>query len=448
MRLGSLCTGYGGLDLAVEHVLGATTVWTSDIDPGASLIMAERFPDAPNLGNLKEIDWATVPPVEIVTAGYPCQPFSHAGKRKGLDDERHIWPYIREGIRHLRPRLVVLENVSGHRTMGLDRVLGDLAEDGLDAFWTSIRASDVGAAHRRERLFIIATPADAEPVPYGQLRGAASMEGAAGGRVQEDGDEARTGAGRGGEVDHGRGPVDAGSVHARRGVAPLLLPTPLTDPASHNGHARNLSRELFPTPSAADGLGGHETRGGDRSHELLLNGVAKSLFPTPRGSDGEKGGPNQRGSSGDLMLPSAVLLPTPTSRDHKGRNQRNDDTCLPGALLPTPTRTDHKTSGGAVGSPNVTLTDATVRRPTEFGKYTAAVERWEHVLGRQAPAPTEPTGRGGAERLSPRFVEWLMGLPEGHVTNVDGLSRNAPTQGPRKRRRPPAVRRSPARLHP
>lgn len=191
---------------------------------------------------------------------------------------------------------------------------------------------------------------------------------------------------------------------------------------------------LFQTPSVADGMGGRRTRGGDRSNELLLNGQVQelkllstprsadgmthvlrenvknprgrledeiSLLPAPRATDGTKGGPNQRGSSGDLMLPSAV---------HR--------------LLPTPTAMDSKASGGAVGSSNVTLTDATVRQPSEWGKYAPAIERWEKTLGRPAPEPTEPSPfKTGRFRLAAPFVEWMMGLPKGWVTGID-IKRN------------------------
>lgn len=87
-----------------------------------------------------------------------CQPFSNAGHRKGTNDERHLWPHVHTAIRVLRPHLVVLENVTGHLGLGFDRVLADLTEIGYDAEWTTIRASDVGAPHHRERLFILAYP--------------------------------------------------------------------------------------------------------------------------------------------------------------------------------------------------------------------------------------------------------------------------------------------------
>lgn len=157
LRIGSLCTGYGGLDLAVEAYFNAKTIWCAEFDKYASQVVKERF-DIPNHGNIKEIDWASLPVIDILTAGYPCQPFSHAGQRKGTDDPRHIYPYIKEAISILKPGIVILENVRGHLSLGFKEVLKDLAEIGYDARWQVVRASDVGAPHRRERIFIIATP--------------------------------------------------------------------------------------------------------------------------------------------------------------------------------------------------------------------------------------------------------------------------------------------------
>ncbi len=143
--------------MAVERYFDAETVWVSEIDKYASQLIDARI-NKPNLGNLKVIDWATVEPIDVLTAGYPCQPFSTAGNRKGADDERHLWPYIKTAISILRPRFIVLENVRGHFGFGFGDVLSDLAHIGYNARWTLVRASDVGAPHRRERLFIVAYP--------------------------------------------------------------------------------------------------------------------------------------------------------------------------------------------------------------------------------------------------------------------------------------------------
>jgi DNA (cytosine-5)-methyltransferase 1 len=156
LKIGSLCSGYGGLDMAVEAYFNAETVWMSDNDKYASILIKERW-NLPNLGDLKAVDWTTVEPIDILTAGYPCQPFSTAGQRKGEKDERHIWPNIYQAIGILRPGFVILENVRGHLSLGFKEVLKDLAGIGYDTGWQTVRASDVGAPHRRERLFAVAT---------------------------------------------------------------------------------------------------------------------------------------------------------------------------------------------------------------------------------------------------------------------------------------------------
>lgn len=157
ITIGSLCTGYGGLDMAVERVTGGKTIWVSEIDKWASSLLDSRMPDIPNLGDVKKIDWHTVPKVDWLTAGYPCQPFSNAGLRRGVEDDRHIWPWIAEGIGILRPRHVYLENVAAHIRRGLDVVVADLDGLGFSSEWGSVRASDVGAPHQRKRVFILAT---------------------------------------------------------------------------------------------------------------------------------------------------------------------------------------------------------------------------------------------------------------------------------------------------
>ena len=161
LKIGSLFSGYGGLDLAIDgHV-----EWYSEIEPAACRVLEAHHGDTPNIGNVTQygecgcaevIPWDHLPRVDVITAGYPCQPFSTAGKRKGKDDERHLWPYVRDAIRVLQPSVAVLENVRGHLTMGLDIVLGDLADMGWDARWGVVRASDAGAPHHRARVFIVA----------------------------------------------------------------------------------------------------------------------------------------------------------------------------------------------------------------------------------------------------------------------------------------------------
>lgn len=163
MKVGSLFSGYGGLDLAV----GGDLAWYSEVEPAACKVMEAHHPGVPNLGDITKVNWSDVPPVDVITGGYPCQPFSTAGHRKGTNDERHLWPYVRDALRHLQPHTALLENVRGHITLGLDSVITDFAGMGWSARWGVVRASDAGAPHQRARVFILAHP---NSLPYGKDR--------------------------------------------------------------------------------------------------------------------------------------------------------------------------------------------------------------------------------------------------------------------------------------
>jgi len=160
-RIGSLCSGYGGLDMAAQAVIGGAFAWFADPMPASRALLTHHHPDTPNHGDLTVTDWAGVEPVDVLTAGWPCQPWSLAGKRKGAADERAIWPAIARAVRDLRPGLVLLENVASIAAFGeLARAVGDLAQLGYDTEWMCLRASDVGAPHGRNRCFIAAADAD------------------------------------------------------------------------------------------------------------------------------------------------------------------------------------------------------------------------------------------------------------------------------------------------
>jgi DNA (cytosine-5)-methyltransferase 1 len=374
LKEGSLFSGYNGLGLGLSQVLDTELAWVSDIDKGACKILAHRYPDIPNHGDLTQIDWSAVEPVDIITGGFPCQDLSHAGKGAGMtaDSRSGLWSYMADAINIIRPRLVVAENVRGLLSAealrpvepctwcvgddanldmrALGAVLADLADIGYDASWYGLRAADVGACHGRWRCFVVAHPAGSrrdwrprEPVGSA-VRGVAA-------------------AGPGADLRLLKTPtsqlaVNGGSQHP--------------DKRRVGGHGPTLADEiehLLPTPRASRGASGTETMyelGASRCNTGRPQGEV--LLPTPRAGDGEKGGPNQRGSSGDLLMPSAVM--------------------------------------------------------TDFGQYSDAIMRWEASTGRSAPSPTEPTGKGGAHRLSPRFTEWMMGLPAGWIIDVPGLTRN------------------------
>lgn len=368
MKIGSLFTGYGGLDMAVEGHFGAETVWTSEIDPGASKIIAHRFA-GPNHGDLTKIDWATVEPVDILTGGFPCQDLSHAGKRAGLrpGTRSGLWSHMAYAISQLRPRYVVAENVRGllsaaaHSSVeqcawcvggsgdgepdlrALGAVLGDLADLGYDARWVGLRAADVGAPHGRFRVFVVAT--DTRSVR---------------------GDSGRVAAP--GQATSGR---------------PLCSPP-------RRGRAHLVADSNEPGPQ-----GNWTFRCRAAQSELVSH---QGTPADPQGHGRDKGRAEPAGLVGRPH--AAVSGDAATDPDIDGLTQ----------LGRVDTVERHSDGRG--------------RADVAWGAYEPAIRRWEAVTGQLAPAPTERGPKGG-QRLAPRFVEWMMGCPAGWVTDVPNLSRNA-----------------------
>lgn len=356
IRLGSLFTGYGGLDMGVAMALAGARVdvqWVADVEDGPRRVLARHWPDAPNLGDVTGVDWARTPSVDVIAGGSPCQDMSLAGERRGMrpGTRSGLWDAMARAVRAHRPRLVAWENVEGSLSSGaysrvesregrvgdgsgrsalraIGRVLGDLAGLGYDARWAVVRASDVGAPHRRARVFLIAHP-------------------------------------------HG---------DQWRALIPLL--------GDADGEPRDVRRE----PAAGEAPQG-------RAHR-------------------EPGGPGR--------APAPHLIPTPTASDHKaGYYQAGKGMSLSQAVrtLPAVTTMDVAYSSQGYG-PTLGQAVRSLHAEGTFGPYEAAVRRWEAVIGRSAPAPTEPSPTTGRPRLSTRFVEHMMGLPDGHVTDhALGLTR-------------------------
>ena len=358
-RIGSLFSGYGGLDMAVRSVLGGGLAWYSEIDPGACRVLAHHHEGVPNLGDVTAVDWTAVEPVDVLTGGFPCQDLSPAGARAGLrpDTRSGLWTHMAHAIAVLRPRLVVIENVrgllSGEAHSDLEpcpwclgdghgvplrahgAVLGDLADLGYDARWRGLHASDAGAPHSRFRVFVVAVRTAAHPDRPGR---------------------------------QGAQPAQRHHVPARGAVA----------------DSDDLGRQR--TRHARHGSGGPADHGGAAAHTA---------------------GP-RRGRAGNLA---------------------------PGAAPDAEPETGQRTTGRGGGPPAVA-----------WGDYAPAIRRWERLLGRPAPAPVvwsgtyrrmrqlrlarrhpKPAGMRGSlaprHVLAPAFVEWLMGLPPGWVTDVPGLTR-------------------------
>ena len=360
--IGSLFTGYGGLDMGVAMAVDpdARVAWTSDVEPGPCKLADVRWPDTPNLGDITAIDWADVEPVDIICGGSPCQDLSLAGKRAGMatGTRSGLWESMAAAVETIRPRLVVWENVLGAlsarayspvesepwmlgtRTTGpalraAGRVAGDLATIGYSTTWRVVRASDAGAPHQRARFFLIGYP-DGQPW---DMRRPARPQKTQGGRAQ-------------------------------------------CEPAGPGIGA------LMPTPTATDHKAGRHQDG--TGHSLTQ---AVQLLPTPQATYAPRSSPGY----GPNLHEAVGLLPTPKAGD---------------GVMGLP-----RTSGRP---PEKSTHLATRLEYTDYGTYAPAIARWEKVTGRAAPPPTNPPRRaGGKPQLSARFVEWMMGLPDGHVTGPD-----------------------------
>jgi DNA (cytosine-5)-methyltransferase 1 len=155
MTIGSLFSGIGGLELGLESLGLGPVVWQCDSDPAARAVLAAHWQRVRRYEDVREID-ERAERVEVICGGFPCQPHSFAGARRGTDDARWLWPEFARIIGCIRPRLVFIENVPGLRSSGLRNVLADLTALGFNAEWGTYGACEVGLPHSRQRLFVLA----------------------------------------------------------------------------------------------------------------------------------------------------------------------------------------------------------------------------------------------------------------------------------------------------
>ena len=149
-----LFSGIGGFALTCRW-LGIETIGFCEIEPYAQRVLRKNFPGIRIFEDVRKLQTDELPRPWIITGGYPCQPFSQAGKRRGAEDDRHLWPAMFEIIRSCRPAWVLAENVAGHVTMGLDEVLSDLESEDYTVQPLIIPACAVDAPHRRDRVWIV-----------------------------------------------------------------------------------------------------------------------------------------------------------------------------------------------------------------------------------------------------------------------------------------------------
>lgn len=371
MKSGELFAGVGGLGMAVDEVFGSTPGWFCEFDADPSKVLAHRYPDVPNFGDVRAV--IDPPKVDILAGGFPCQDVSLAGRRRGMKEGTRsgLWSEFGRIIDTVRPSWVVIENVRGllsadaagdvescpwclgddgeqHALRALGAVLGDLAELGFDAEWIGLRAADVGAPHGRFRVFILAWPAERTLADTDSRRRSI--------RPQLDSDASPDTADWGARREH----------PARRiGAEMTLLPTPVAQPSGNapEEHLRKKPGREVVTDLAI----------------IAENGLIRTggrLLPTPGAYDGERGGSQHP---------------------------------------------DKRREGGH----SVTIQDV-AENLTDWGPYATAIQRWESVTSRYAPAPVRFDGKGGKARLNPELTEWMMGWPAGWVTAPEiGLSRSA-----------------------
>src|SRR3990167_8646252 len=161
LTFGSLFAGVGGFDLGLERA-GMVCRWQAERDPYCLAVLQRRFPNVRRFSDVRKVVKGGAEDVDLICGGFPCQPFSQAGKRKGEEDDRYLWPEMLRVIREFRPQYVLGENVVGIVTMGLDRVLSDLEGEGYAVQPIIVPACAVDAKHRRDRVWIVGHAAHAE----------------------------------------------------------------------------------------------------------------------------------------------------------------------------------------------------------------------------------------------------------------------------------------------
>ncbi len=392
MKTAALCAGYGGLELGL-HLAGfdVELSWYAEIDKGACRIMEANYPGVLNLGDLTLIEDA--PAVELVTAGFPCQPVSTAGSRKGVDDERWLIHDVCKVASRVGAQWLFLENVGGlysaNGGRAFSQVVVALASYGFSAEWTCLRAADVGAPHNRLRWFCLAYAARSQrrhkesevlgpsigPTAESGERDWAATAYADDTGLQRCGTECESregcctlkasgdfGATADADCVRREGPLQDRNVQSRQSFS--------TDKvvANANDSGRQQQRRTFsvsPEYNAAEHTGDH---------------VGDQREPTAFASD-----------------PVRVRQQRDTA---SGRQHESEQ---PGRVA--------SETVGARNAPVVFDGRGSRDLAARFGQYADAIARWEPIVGRVAPNPTD-----NERRLNPEFVEFMMGLPEGWVT--------------------------------
>ncbi len=303
----SFCTGYGGLELGIRRAgVDVRTIVNVEIEAFAqgnlvAKIEEGRMDDAASWTDLKTFPASIFRgKIHGITCGYPCQPFSSAGKRKGEEDPRHLWPYIRRHIRAIGPSWVFAENVRGHTSMGLWRVLSDLEEDGYRTEFGLYSAEETGAPHQRIRCFILAYRAD-----FGQQWSGRSNKESSSHTIEGCGDGASSTREELANAHNSgsRKNIESGKLRTAR-----LEQSSINCRSSEKAERREGSEEQLGNPASLRPRGGSENREGEQS-EVLGTGLesdgelAHPASREPRQSQARNGGQDTSGRSEELGNP-------------------------------------------------------------------------------------------------------------------------------------------------
>lgn len=323
LRIGSLFSGYGGLDLAVEHVFGGRTIWFSEINKSVARVFEHHWPDVPNLGDITTVDWATVPPVDILCGGFPCQDVSTVGKMAGLapGTRSGLWANMAEAVDQLKPRYVIAENVRGLLSAQAIRPHSQGASDAV-------------------RNPQIATPRTATPF-------------------------------------RGLEPEDWGV--GDRAARPLRALGAVLGDLADLGY----DTQWIGLPASAIGAPHPRFRVFIVAYLATSDAARDRYFTRQRIAEPRESSPGN----------SSAVAP-----DHRPGAERTAWLEQMAARTRDPVAPDQ-------------------RHFQRWGRYAEAIVRWEHVVGREAPSPAV-FQEAGHPRAAPEFVEWLMGLPRGWVTNT------------------------------
>jgi DNA (cytosine-5)-methyltransferase 1 len=270
LTFGSLFAGIGGIDLGLERA-GMVCKWQVEIDDYATRVLAKHWPNVPRFRDVRSVGVHNLPAVDLLCGGFPCQDISSAGKRAGITGERSgLWGEFARIICELRPRYVLVENVSALLHRGIDRVLGDLSALGFDAEWHCIPAAAVGAPHIRDRVYIVAnaerdrwqqstevlssrkpvTPADGKDVSDSSIARGGQLAARQQGQQAAATDLNR----RGKDVPY----ADCQRCDGRRGIFPATFPAGFADPEREHAWRiePDVGRVAHGVPNRVDRLKG------------------------------------------------------------------------------------------------------------------------------------------------------------------------------------------------